>query len=62
MGSSSIRSISGIVYKASHKLSEFVARLLGTREESLSMVVFENGVVTWDKTKNVAIKIAEAEQ
>ena len=46
VGSSSIRSISRIVYKTSHKLSEFVARLKRTSNESLSIAVFENGVIT----------------
>ena len=45
VGSSSIRTISGIVYKPSHKLSKFVARLKRTRDESLSIVVFKNGIV-----------------
>lgn len=44
---SSIRNISGVIYKGKgHKYSEFVVRFLGrAREESLCMVVFENGVV-----------------
>lgn len=43
--SSLIRSISGVVYKASHKYSEFVARFLGrAREESRGLVVFDNGI------------------
>ena len=45
-GDSSIRTFIGGVYKTSHKLSEFVARLFRTREESLSIVVFKNGVIT----------------
>jgi len=44
-GSSSIIRFVERVYKVSHKLSEFVARFYGTREESLSIVVFDNGVV-----------------
>ena len=44
-GSSLIRSISGAVYKTSHKLSEFVAQLIGVRNESWSVVVFEKGIV-----------------
>ena len=43
---SSTRTFIRGVYKASHKYSEFVVRFLGrAREESLCMVVFENGVV-----------------
>lgn len=43
---SSIRNISGVVYKGKgHKYSEFVARFLGrAREESRGLVVFDNRV------------------
>ena len=44
---SSIRSISGAVYKAiGFQISELKARLLGVRNESWSIVVFEKGAVT----------------
>ena len=42
---SSIRSMSGIVYKVSHKLSEFVARFRRAKDDSWGLVVFENGIV-----------------
>ena len=42
---SSIRTFIGGVYKGiGYKLSEFVARLKGTSNESLSIVVFKNGI------------------
>lgn len=44
-GGSLIRSISGAVYKTSHKLSEFVAQLIGVRNDSWGLVVFEKGMV-----------------
>lgn len=40
-----IRNISGVVYKANHKCSEFVTRLSGVRNDSWGLVVFENGIV-----------------
>ena len=44
-GGSLIRSISGAIYKASHKFSEFVTRFNRTREESFEVVVYEKEVV-----------------
>ena len=44
-GSSSIIRFVERVYKISHKCSEFVARFLGTRKESFSIVVYEKRIM-----------------